>query len=206
MRHRNLHGLRFLMAANEVRIIGGNWRGRKLSFPPADALRPSLGRVRETLFNWLRDRVEGSRCLDLYAGSGALGFEALSRGAAEVTFVDRNPRVVRALRENAARLGVADCVIVCSPARRFLQRVPSADQPDAWKPWNIIFLDPPFAGNELSDILTLIRERSLLARNGVVYVEASRRATMPLAGWEQLKHSVAGDSQFGLLAPPAEPC
>ena len=88
------------MARNEVRIIGGKWKGRKLSFAASKTLRPTLGRVRETLFNWLMADVEDARCLDLFAGSGALGFEALSRGAREVTFVDNNHHAATALRNN----------------------------------------------------------------------------------------------------------
>lgn len=190
------------MAANEVRIIGGNWRGRKLSFPSLGSLRPSLGRVRETLFNWLRDDVRGSRCLDLYAGSGALGFEALSRGAATVTFVDSHPRVVRALRENAARLGVSSCTIVRSSARKFLERARSGNGTDL-RGWDIIFLDPPFGSGELPAALESIRDDGILAPGGVLYFEASRHTLLDLSGWRQIRHRTAGDSQFGLLGPMA---
>lgn len=125
------------MARNEVRIIGGKWRGRKLGFPAQQQLRPSLGRVRETLFNWLRERVIDSRCLDLYAGSGALGFEALSRGAATATLVEQDRRTADSLRQNAARLGAAaECRVICMAAERFLTL------PD--EPWDVILLDPPF--------------------------------------------------------------
>jgi len=155
------------MAANEVRIISGKWKGRKLSFPSAPALRPSLGRVRETLFNWLRAEVAGRRCLDLYAGSGALGFEALSRGAAEVTFVDRDPKVIKALQANAARLNAGGCIIVRSSARKFLAR--------AVQPWDIVFLDPPFAEGDLEPTLDALRQRNLVSQDGLVYFEASRR-------------------------------
>ena len=92
------------MANNEVRIIGGQWRGRKLRFPDRPDLRPTLGRVRETLFNWLAPDIHGAHCLDLYAGSGALGFEALSRGAAEVTFVERDRKAASALQANVELL------------------------------------------------------------------------------------------------------
>ncbi len=139
------------MAANEVRIISGKWKGRKLSFPSAPGLRPSLGRVRETLFNWLRAEVANCRCLDLYAGSGALGFEALSRGAAEVTFVDRDPKVIKALQANAARLNADGCIIVRSSARKFLAR--------AGQPWDIVFLDPPFAEDDLTPTLDALRQK-----------------------------------------------
>ena len=89
---------------NQIRIIGGQWRSRRLEFPNAPGLRPTPDRVRETLFNWLAPVLPGARCLDLFAGSGALGIEALSRGAAEVLFIEREPLAVRALRENLTRL------------------------------------------------------------------------------------------------------
>jgi 16S rRNA (guanine966-N2)-methyltransferase len=185
------------MAANEVRIIGGNWRGRKLSFPSAPALRPSLGRVRETLFNWLREEVVDSRCLDLYAGSGALGLEALSRGAAEVTFVDRDPKVIKALQGNAARLNAPDCIIIRSVARKFLAR--------AKQPWDIVFLDPPFAENDLATTLDDLRQRNLLSHRGLVYFEVSRRTQLELRGWALVKESAAGETRFGLLSPVSLP-
>jgi len=104
------------MANNEVRIIGGQWRGRKLTFPARAHLRPTLGRVRETLYNWLAPSIHGARCLDLYAGSGALGFEALSRGAAEVIFVERDRKTAMALRRNAEMLGARATVLTRDPS------------------------------------------------------------------------------------------
>lgn len=184
------------MASNEVRIIGGKWRGRKLVFPDRDHLRPTLGRVRETLFNWLRNDLDDARCLDLFAGSGALGFEALSRGAAEVTFVDSDRRAVRALMDNARRLEAGGQVqIVCAPAERFLKR-------EAGAVWDLIFLDPPFASTSLTAVLTLIRTSQILREEGLIYVEAPRREPLPDADWTRLKHATAGDAQFGLLAAP----
>ena len=109
------------MASNEVRIIGGLWRGRKLRFAATRGLRPTLGRVRETLFNWLAGEIRGARCLDLYAGSGALGLEALSRGAAEVTFVERNRKAAASLSANLAALEVGNarvCVSGAAPIAR----------------------------------------------------------------------------------------
>ncbi len=185
------------MAANEVRIISGNWKGRKLSFPSAPALRPSLGRVRETLFNWLRAEIADCRCLDLYAGSGALGFEALSRGAAEVTFVDRDPKVIKALQANAARLNAGGCIIVRSSARKFLAR--------ADRPWDIVFLDPPFAEGDLAPTLDVLREKKLVSQSGLVYFETSRRMQAELPGWTLVKESTVGESRFGLLAPASLP-
>jgi len=185
------------MAANEVRIIGGNWRGRKLRFPDAHGLRPTLGRVRETLFNWLNRRIVGSRCLDLFAGSGALGFEALSRGAADVTLVEPDARAARALRENAERLGAGPaCRIDCTTATRFLR--------DAGGPWDGIFLDPPFDAGLLPTTLARIRAAGCLAPDGVVYFEMPRRLTATFAGFSVLKEGTAGDTRFGLLTSTAE--
>lgn len=185
------------MASNEVRIIGGKWKGRKLRFPDSIGLRPTLGRVRGSLFNWLAADIQGARCLDLYAGSGALGLEALSRGAAEVVLVERNRKVAQALKRNAALLD-ANARIVIAPARTFLRT--------ARGPWQLIFLDPPFESNELGAVLELIAARELLSPGGRVYLERRKQATFGVGeppesgGWRTLKHSHAGDSQFGLLA------
>ncbi len=181
--------------ANEVRIIGGKFRGRKLTFPDLPDLRPTLGRVRETLFNWLRADVADSRCLDLFAGSGALGFEALSQGAASVTFVDADRKVVRSLRQNVVRLQVADrAEVICRRAEAMLRRDGG--------PWDIVFIDPPFRHSALAGILELLADSQVLADGGVVYVEGPRREPLPTARWRQLKHATAGDTQFGLLATP----
>lgn len=182
------------MANNEVRIIGGKWKGRKLAFPARADLRPTLGRVRETLFNWLRADIQDSRCLDLFAGSGALGFEALSRGAARVTFNDSDRRVVQALQDNAARLGAADCArIQCGRADRLLSRDPG--------PWDIVFVDPPFRASILGPLLDT-RLRAVLAPQGLIYVEAPARESFDFPGWNLLKEGRAGDTRFGLLASP----
>ncbi len=180
---------------NEVRIIGGKWRGRKLAFPGHQDLRPTLGRVRETLFNWLRADIAGRRCLDLFAGSGALGFEAASRGAATVTLVDSDRTVCRGLRDHVQRFAAAAQVrVVCAPATAFLHR-------DAG-PWDLIFLDPPFRQGVLGETLDTIAATGALAAGGMIYVEAGRRDPMPATGWRQIKHARAGDTQFGLLATP----
>jgi 16S rRNA (guanine966-N2)-methyltransferase len=180
------------MASNQVRIIGGKWKGRKLSFPDAATLRPTLGRVRETLFNWLAGRIAGACCLDLYAGTGALGFEALSRGAAEVDMVERTRAAVAALRRNAQQLQ-AHARVHSTPAGRFLNATD--------RTWDVIFLDPPFDGNELPRALEIIAERDLLRPGGCVYFEQARRSgAAPVGpGWQVLKQSHAGASEFGLL-------
>lgn len=182
------------MASNTVRIIGGKWRGRKLRFPDAPDLRPTLGRVRETVFNWLREPIEGARCLDLFAGSGALGFEALSRGAASVTFVDSRREVVRRLRDNADLLGAESVTLICSRAERVLRQADT--------PWDVIFVDPPFDENALPEVLAAVADNGLLAEGGLVYYEASRHRALDLAPWREVKQAFAGETRFGLLATP----
>ena len=175
------------MANNEVRIIGGQWRGRKLSFPDRAGLRPTLGRVRETLFNWLAPRIVEARCLDLFAGSGALGFEALSRGAAEVTFVERDRKAAEALRRNAERLD-ANATVVNQPAARYLGGNPG--------PFDIILFDPPFSDEAAIALLPALLDRHL-SESGVLYLETSRRKRLPLPD-RILKESTAGDCRFAL--------
>jgi 16S rRNA (guanine966-N2)-methyltransferase len=181
------------MAVNEVRIIGGKWRGRKLRFPDAPGLRPTLGRVRETLFNWLAPSLQDSHCLDLFAGSGALGFEALSRGAAHVTLVEANRRAAQALRDNAARLraDAAACHIRLLPAARFLRETTTQ--------WDLIFLDPPFAANAVPATLRVIRQNRSLACGGMIYFELPRQAVPEFEGFEAWKAGNAGETRFGLL-------
>lgn len=175
------------MANNEVRIIGGQWRGRKLRFPARAGLRPTLGRVRETLFNWLAPSISGARCLDLYAGSGALGFEALSRGAAEVTFVERDRKAAAALKANAETLR-ATATVLLMPAERFL----SGNR----EPFDLILFDPPFDDARAAEQLAPLLD-SHLTDGGLLYLEASRRGELPLPE-RILKSSTAGDCQFAL--------
>jgi 16S rRNA (guanine966-N2)-methyltransferase len=180
------------MTTNEVRIIGGMWRGRKLTFPHVEGLRPSLGRVRVTLFNWLNARIGRSRCLDLFAGSGALGLESLSRGASAVTLVEADRRAAAALRHTATVLGAGPaCTIECMPAKRFLRATTTV--------WDIIYLDPPFDTPLLAESLALIHTVRCLAPDGVVYFEMPRRAAASFPDYAVLKESTAGDTRFGLL-------
>ncbi len=176
-----------IMANNEVRIIGGQWRGRKLRFPDRQGLRPTLGRVRETLFNWLAGHIQNARCLDLYAGSGALGFEALSRGAAEVTFVERDRKAAAALKANADLLD-ANATILQMSAERFLAR--------DFEPFDLILMDPPFADHKAHGHLPALLEVPLAA-DGLLYLEAARQDDLPLPE-RVVKVSRAGDCQFAL--------
>lgn len=176
-----------LMANNEVRIIGGQWRGRKLRFPDREGLRPTLSRVRETLFNWLAPSIHEARCLDLYAGSGALGFEALSRGAAEITFVERDREAVVALKSNA-RILDARATVRRMTAERFLLENP--------EPFDLILFDPPFADSRAMDLLPVLLDTHLSAA-GLLYLETARRTPLPLPA-RVLKSSTAGDCCFAL--------
>lgn len=175
-----------------LRIIGGEWRGRKIRFPPVPAIRPTPDRVRETLFNWLQGVTPGSRCLDLYAGSGALGFEALSRGAAEVVFVDVEPAVVRHLADTLRELGCDRGRVVRVDAAGFLA------QPSG--PFDVIFLDPPFAEPVLPEVCRRIEAGGWLKAGGRVYLECRAVAGEPElpAGWTLLKSRRAGEVGYHL--------
>lgn len=175
------------MANNEVRIIGGQWRGRKLRFPDREGLRPTLSRVRETLFNWLAPSIHEARCLDLYAGSGALGFEALSRGAAEVTFVERDRKAAAALKTNVGILG-ARATVLQMTAERFLA--------GSSETFDLILFDPPFADTRAMALLPKLLGAHL-AKDGLLYLETARREALPLPE-RALKSSTAGDCRFAL--------
>ncbi|MDA1073191.1 MAG: 16S rRNA (guanine(966)-N(2))-methyltransferase RsmD [Proteobacteria bacterium] len=182
-----------------MRIISGMWKGRKLRFPPRSPLRPTLGRARETLFNWLVADVADARCLDLFAGSGCLGFEALSRGAASTTFVDQDAATVRALKASALDLNAAAARIHHARALTFLKHY-ACDQNS---PFDLVFLDPPFDSPALiSKSLDLLTSRSLLSERALIYVEYNRHGAPDLTtgSWSVIKSATAGESQFGLLA------
>jgi 16S rRNA (guanine966-N2)-methyltransferase len=149
---------------NQVRIIAGQWRGRKLDFPDVEGLRPTADRVRETLFNWLAPTVEGSVCLDLFAGSGALGFEAASRGAARVVMVDSDRKVVAGLERMQQKLSAGTLQIICDDASHYLAK---ADQK-----FDIVFLDPPFSDPRcLEAALAAIVAGRFLKPGGFLYLE-----------------------------------
>ena len=180
------------MPGNEVRIIGGQWRGRKLKFPESADLRPTLGRVRETLFNWLAADIHDADCLDLFAGSGALGFEALSRGAAAVAFVEQDRQVANALRNSARLLDAKTASIHCLSADAFLKRNSQV--------WDLVFFDPPFRDKDSDRLLDRLLTRHLGA-SGLIYIERSIRDELPHKALLH-KYGRAGDCHFGLLARP----
>jgi 16S rRNA (guanine966-N2)-methyltransferase len=182
---------------NSVRIIGGVWRGRRVEFPEVPGLRPTPDRVRETLFNWLQHAVAGGRCLDLFAGSGALGLEALSRGAGGVVFVETAPAAAQTLRVQLQRLGGETRARVLDlGAARFL-RTPG-------EPFDIVFLDPPFGQNALTDYLPQLVAGNWVKSGGLVYLENERAAGAPAlpADWELLKSKSAGEVGYHLARAP----
>lgn len=172
-----------------MRLIGGRWRRRLLRFPDFSDLRPTPDRVRETLFNWLGQDLTGRSCLDLFAGSGALGFEAASRGATRVVLVDRAPQVLAALRANALALGAEQCVqIVGADAVRFA----AAGGPR----FDVVFLDPPFHQGWIDRIEPLLP--NVLADEGALYVEAET-ACERCGAWRSERRGRAGQVFFHLL-------
>jgi 16S rRNA (guanine966-N2)-methyltransferase len=177
-----------------LRIVAGKWRSRLLDIADAPGLRPTSERVRETLFNWLAPLVEGSRCLDLFAGTGALGFEALSRGAASVVFVDSSRRAIRAIEKSARELQAAGVDIHCTDAMDYLRGAAPAS-------FDIVFLDPPFADDRLEDVCRQIDERGILAPGGRIYLEQDRaKPETPLPGrWRILRNKAAGNVRFMLI-------
>jgi 16S rRNA (guanine966-N2)-methyltransferase len=186
-------GLPAQTGRNSVRIISGVWRGRRVHFPDMPGLRPTPDRVRETLFNWLQHSIADRRCLDLFAGSGVLGLEALSRGAREAVFVEQFPAAARALQEQLARLGgAAKGRILGMGAARFL-RTPG-------EPFDLVFLDPPFGANALAEYIPLLDAGNWLKIGGLVYLENERVAGVPglPAGWELLKSKSAGEVGYHL--------
>ena len=177
------------------RIIGGAWRGRRLALPAGAEVRPTPNRVRETLFNWLAPVIAGARCLDLFAGSGALGLEALSRGAASVVFVDRSPAVARTLAGHLETLRCQQGDIECADALRYLARSPTA--------FDVVFLDPPYRGGLLAPTLARLFEGAWLAPAASVYLEHERGIEPPPAppGWHLFRSAAAGQVRYHLLRP-----
>jgi 16S rRNA (guanine966-N2)-methyltransferase len=191
MARRKQHGK---SQAGRLRIVAGNWRSRLLDIADVEGLRPTSERIRETLFNWLAPHLEGAKCLDLFAGTGALGLEALSRGARHATFVEQAAAAVRQLEKNI------DVVAATSAATVFrgdaLDYVRGADMS-----FDIVFLDPPFAADILGETCRLLDERKLLVDGGLVYLELDRTQDEPALpdGWETIRSKTAGNVRYMLV-------
>jgi len=204
---------------NSVRIIGGAWRGRRVAFPDLDGLRPTPDRVRETLFNWLQHDIARCRCLDLFAGSGALGLEALSRGAKEVVFIEKSREAASGIREHLSLFG-GNGVVIETDVERYLARLAqppgpaaaaqaAAGTPAAGTPaaaFDLVFLDPPFGQDWLPRILPKLRSGAWIVPGGLIYLECERAAGAPAlpVGWEMLRSKSAGEVGYHLARVPTQ--
>jgi 16S rRNA (guanine966-N2)-methyltransferase len=181
--------------AGQLRIVAGNWRSRLLQIADVAGLRPTSERIRETLFNWLAPRIHGAKCLDLCAGTGALGLEALSRGAGELVFVEQSAVAFRTLKSNIALLGATNAEVLNVDARQYL------DASNA-RPFDIVFLDPPFAADLYDELCRLLIEQRWLADDARIYIEMDKDQPELLIppGWQVLKNKTAGNVRYMLAA------
>lgn len=177
---------------SELRIIAGKYRGRKITFHDAPGLRPTGDRVRETLFSWLHPVLPGARCLDLFAGSGALGFEAASRGAIEVVMVENHAPTFRQLQSQQQQLHASEVRLLQEDGLQVLRTIAPA--------FEVIFLDPPFHQRWLDSALPIIAERQLVKSGGLVYLELERETDWPTLppGLEWHRQKEAGQVRYGL--------
>ncbi|NII74317.1 16S rRNA (guanine966-N2)-methyltransferase [Dyella sp. SG562] len=178
-------------AAGRIRIIGGTLRNSRLDVPGLPGLRPTAERVRETLFNWLAPVIAGAECLDLCAGTGALGIEALSRGAARTQFVERDPRAAQALRGNLVRLKAAGGEVAAADAGAYLQ--------GPARPYGVVFLDPPFALELWEPLSRRLESGGWLSPSAWIYVESPRGKTLSLPpAWQLHREGHAGEVHYAL--------
>ncbi len=180
--------------AGKVRIIGGEWRSRQLQFTETPGLRPSADRVRETLFNWLQFDIAGKNCLDLYAGSGALGFEAASRGANTVCMVEKNPANCRQLHENCTKLNARHIKVVQQDVFKFL----AGDHLG----FDVVFMDPPFGKQLVSQSCHWLEDKQWLTPGALIYVEVeSKLAKLGIPeNWQPVKQKTTGEISMNLFS------
>ncbi len=178
-----------------LRIVAGKWRSRLLQIIDEPDVRPTSERIRETLFNWLSPMTEGARCLDLFAGTGALGIEALSRGAAHVVFVETSATLADGIRQSLNGLDATNAEVCQQDALAYLGNTDG-------EPFDIVFLDPPFNLDMLSDLCGLLRDKGWLTANAVVYLEQSKDADKPALpdGWLVTREKVAGKVSYSLVS------
>lgn len=177
--------------SGQIRIIGGQWRGRKLPVPDSPGLRPTTDRVRETLFNWLAPYIVDARCLDCFAGSGALGLEALSRYALAATLLEKDRHVAQQLQKNLVTLGAAQGQVVATDTLQFLTQ-----RPQTGEPYDIVFIDPPFRKGLLEETLNLLENNGWLASEALIYVESEVENGAPSTpkGWLLHREKSAGQA------------
>lgn len=177
----------------QLRIIGGDWRSRRIQFADAPGLRPTMDKVRETVFNWLQWDIEGKLILDCFAGSGALGYEALSRGAKEVTFLEFNAAATRCIRESLESLGASNTQVHQTDAIAWLAQNNELDQ------FDVIFLDPPFGRDLLKPAVDIIAEKAQVGCLVYVEVEANADLSCIPANWLETKRKDAKEFSFMLF-------
>jgi len=196
--------------ANQLRIIGGQWRGRKLSFADGDGLRPTMDRVRETLFNWLQGEIMGACCLDMFSGSGALGLEALSRYAGEVVMIDKNPQAIRMIANNLQLLGVDNAQLLHMDAAAYLKSLSemaegsfsrAAKGSTPRKKFDIVFLDPPFNKQLVEPYCQLLEAANCLSEQASIYIELEKKTALPKLpnNWQVVKEKKAGQLAYYLV-------
>ena len=180
--------------AGQLRIVAGIWRSRLLQIADVDGLRPTSSRIRETLFNWLSPDIHGARCLDLCAGTGALGIEALSRGAAEVVFVEKSRSATTSLSQNLSSLDARGAEIISAEAQAFLTDAAPSE-------FDIVFLDPPFAADLHDELCRLLTARAWLAASAKIYIELDKQKSMPDMpdNWRVDKNKTAGNVRYMLV-------
>lgn len=174
-----------------IRIIGGQYRGKKLPVPDVEGLRPTPDRIRETLFNWLMNDILDARCLDAYAGTGALGLEAFSRGASKVTFIEYSPIAHANLSRIITHFGTPKLNLIKADTQHYLQ--------NTTEQFDLIFLDPPFAQNLIPQCLNELAQNSCLKTGGLVYLESANEIEIDEGQWEKLKLKQAGSVVYGLF-------
>ena len=192
---KNRRGKNTFRPSGRLRIVAGKWRSRLLPVVDEPGLRPTPERVRETLFNWLAPHIAGARCLDLFAGTGALGFEALSRGAGEVVFVERSARASRMLEANTALLEADGARIHATSAESYLGSVAAGA-------FDVVFLDPPFDEDRTGELCRLLQDSGHLGSGALVYLEQEKSQAVPALpdGWRLLKEKTAGNVRYSLAA------
>ena len=183
----------------QLRIIGGKWRGRKLAIADVEGLRPTGDRIRETLFNWLQADISNARCLDLFAGAGALGLEALSRGAQSVTMIEYDATAAANLTAHCQLLEIDSnaCKLIKADAIRYL-----SNENISPGSIDIVFIDPPFAANLWQSVIDLLEQQSILADDALIYIESPKnRPITPPTHWHSHREKTAGDVRYQLFKP-----
>jgi len=183
--------------ADTVRIIGGQWRSRKLPFTEVPGLRPTPDRVRETLFNWLQGDIVGAHCIDLFAGSGALGFEALSRGASQCLFIDNHPQCIEDIKNNLQQFKASGGYTALNDALTVLAKSPSQFSPNRF---DIAFVDPPYAAKIALECCHLLAEHNWLNVNASIYIESAsaiEESELP-KNWRLHRQKKAGQVHYHL--------